>query len=173
MGHAEARQHSPNEGGQMLTFGLGKETFGVDILRVKEIRGWSPVTALPHSPSHVLGVLNLRGTIVPIIDLRRRFELESAEFSAKTVIIVLSLQTAEGPRDCGIVVDRVSDVVDIGASDIKSPPATHGGLHPQFIEGLATTPDGMLILLNLNDLITSDLQGSLQTPDIEANERAG
>src|SRR5262245_32576339 len=98
---------------QVLTFALGAEVYGVDILRVKEIRGWSPVTRIPQSPPHVLGVLNLRGAIVPIIDLRVRFALETAEFSPVTVIIVLSLRTAAGVRECGVVVHSVSDVVYI------------------------------------------------------------
>src|SRR5882757_10643861 len=79
---------------QMLTFMLGDETYGVDILRVQEIRGWSPVTRIPQTPAHVLGVLNLRGAIVPIVDLRMRFNLERAEYTALTVIIVLSVQSA-------------------------------------------------------------------------------
>src|SRR5215467_12353339 len=86
---------------QVLTFSLGREVYGVDILRVKEIRGWSPVTRIPQSPQSVLGVLNLRGAIVPIIDLRVRFALQQAEFTAVTVIIVLSLRTEQGVRECG------------------------------------------------------------------------
>src|SRR6188768_3991403 len=78
---------------QVLTFSLGGEIYGVDILRVKEIRGWSPVTRIPQSPDAVLGVLNLRGLIVPIVDLRVRFSLKTAEFTPQTVIIVLSLRT--------------------------------------------------------------------------------
>src|ERR1044071_9391506 len=81
---------------QVLTFALGEEVYGVDILRLKEIRGWSPVTRLPHSPPAVLGVLNLRGVVVPIIDLRARFRMTPAEFTAITVIIVLSLRTERG-----------------------------------------------------------------------------
>ncbi len=132
--------------------------YGVDILRVKEIRGWSPVTRIPQSPEHVLGVLNLRGAIVPIIDLRKRFELASAEFSPLTVIIVLSLHTAEGVRECGVVVDSVSDVVDIAQDAIKPPPALSGQMRSQFIQGLATVDDRMLILLNVSELVTRDLQ---------------
>ncbi len=147
-----------SNGGQMLAFRLGAETYGVDILRVKEIRGWSPVTRIPHSPPHVLGVLNLRGAIVPIIDLRLRFALESAEFSPKTVNIVLSLHTAEGVRECGVVVDGVSDVVDIPAEAIKSPPALTGQVQSQFIRGLATVDDQMLILLDVDELVTRELR---------------
>jgi purine-binding chemotaxis protein CheW len=142
----------------MLTFGLGAETFGVQILRVKEIRGWSAVTPLPYSPHYVLGVLNLRGSIVPIIDLRRRFNLEAAEFSQKTVIIVLTLQTAKGRRDVGMVVDRVADVVDIDVAAVKPPPMTHSILETGCIAGLATVQNDMLILLDVDQLIAREFE---------------
>src|SRR3954469_898315 len=107
---------------QVLTFVLGNETYGVDILRVQEIRGFSAVTKIPHAPSHVLGVLNLRGSIVPIVDLRMRFSLERAEYNAVTVIIVLSVQSANGRRDFGVVVDGVSDVVDVNKAEVRPAP---------------------------------------------------
>src|SRR3954468_4924387 len=107
---------------QVLTFVLGKETYGVDILRVQEIRGWSSVTKIPHAPVHVLGVLNLRGSIVPIVDLRMRFSLDRAEYTAVTVIIVVSIMSAAGRRDFGVVVDGVSDVVDVDTDEVKPAP---------------------------------------------------
>jgi purine-binding chemotaxis protein CheW len=146
--------------GQMLTFLLGGENYGVDILRVKEIRGWSAVTRIPQSPAHMLGVLNLRGAIVPIIDLRLRFALASAEFSPMTVIIVLSLQMAGGVRDCGVVVDGVSDVVDVPAEDIKPPPSVGKDQSADFISGIATVDDKMLIVLNVDDLLVRDLSNT-------------
>jgi purine-binding chemotaxis protein CheW len=144
--------------GQLLTFRLGTATYGVDILRVKEIRGWAPVTRIPHSPPHVLGVLNLRGAIVPIIDLRLRFALPDAGFSPTTVIIVLSLVTAAGQRDCGVVVDAVSDVVDVAPGAVKPAPSLKGGQSNDFIGGIATVDEQMLILLNVDQLVTQDLQ---------------
>src|SRR6476661_7582664 len=107
---------------QVLTFTLGAETYGVDILRVQEIRGWSPVTRIPQAPAHVLGVLNLRGSIVPIVDMRMRFSLDRAEYTPLTVIIVLSVESHAGRRDIGVVVDGVSDVIDVAAADIKPAP---------------------------------------------------
>lgn len=142
---------------QVLTFALGSETYGVDILRVKEIRGWSPVTRIPQSPAAVLGVLNLRGAIVPIIDLRVRFALPSAEFTAVTVIIVLSLQTAQGQRECGIVVDHVRDVVDLAPDSIRQPPSMQASGNAEFIEGITTSEEQMLILLDANELVTREL----------------
>jgi len=145
-------------GGQMLTFKLGDEIYGVDILRVKELRGWSPVTRLPHAEPHVLGVLNLRGAVVPIIDLRVRFALASADFSPLTVIIVLSLRTADGVRECGIVVDSVQDVVEIAPQAIQPPPQLGNTTRVQeFISGIATVDDQMLIVLDVDELVGEDL----------------
>jgi purine-binding chemotaxis protein CheW len=142
---------------QVLTFCLDAETYGVDILRVQEIRGWAPVTRIPKSPPHVLGVLNLRGSIVPIIDLRVRFGLAHAEFTPLTVIIVLSIVTSTGSTEFGLVVDSVSDVVDIAASDLKETPNLGGKLNADFIQCLATVADRMLILLDVDTLVGKDL----------------
>jgi purine-binding chemotaxis protein CheW len=147
---------SGSERGQMLTFRLGAETYGVDILRVKEIRGWSPVTKIPQSPAHMLGVLNLRGAIVPIVDLRLRFELASAEYSPLTVVIVLSIHTGDATRECGIVVDAVSDVVDIPMDAIKESPAVGDQARSRFIRGLANVDDQMLILLDAEELVARE-----------------
>jgi len=145
------------ESRQVLTFSLGGETYGVDILRVKEIRGWSPVTRIPRSSAAVLGVLNLRGAIVPIIDLRVRFALRAAEFTPVTVIIVLSLRTADGQRECGIVVDGVKDVADITPENIRPAPSMNAGDTGEFIEGITTCDDKMLILLDADRLVSRDL----------------
>ena len=137
----------------MLTFALGAEVYGVDILRLKEIRGWSPVTRLPHSPPAVLGVLNLRGVVVPIIDLRVRFGMAVAEFTPLTVIIVLSLRTARGDQEFGIVVDKVMDVVDLAPDQVRPTPATGVSVAADVIEGIATVDEQMLILLDAERLI--------------------
>jgi purine-binding chemotaxis protein CheW len=163
MGSIDPRAAEGPTGGQILTFRLGAETYGLDILRVKEIRGWVPVTSIPQSPPHILGMLNLRGAIVPILDLRLRFQLASAEFSQKTVVIVLSLHTEDGQRECGVVVDSVSDVVDLPADSIKPPPALSGHAHSGFIQGLANLDSGMLILLDVEDLVAHDLR-AVATP---------
>ena len=130
------------QGNQVLTFTLGEETYGVDILRVQEIRGWSPVTRIPQSQAHMLGVLNLRGSIVPIVDLRMRFSLPRAEYTPLTVIIVLSVESPQGRRDFGLVVDGVSDVIDVPAADVKagagSRPAGEYGVHRGVGRGVGT-----------------------------------
>ncbi len=147
---------------QVLTFSLNEETYGVDILRVQEIRGWSTVNRIPQTPPHVLGVLNLRGSIVPIIDLRVRFGLVSAEFTALPVIIVLSIKTAKGTSEFGLVVDSVSDVVDIRGDEIKEPPNLGGKLSAAFVESLAPVAGRMVILLDVDALIGRDQ--SITTP---------
>ena len=143
---------------QYLTFRLGNETYGLNILRVKEIRGWVPVTGIPQSPPHVLGILNLRGAVVPVVDLRRRFELSSADFTPVTVVIVLSLQSAHGAvRECGVVVDSVSDVVDLDASAIRPAPALNGHSLANYILGVAESDDRMVMLMDIEGLLQQDL----------------
>jgi purine-binding chemotaxis protein CheW len=151
------RTADPQASGQMLTFRLGEETYGVDVLRVKEIRGWAPVTRIPHTPIHVLGVLNLRGAIIPIIDLRLRFELPVAQFTPATVIVVLTLKTADGQRECGVVVDSVADVVHVSSDNVKPAPTLTGNVQTSFINGLVAYDDHMLILLNMDELIINAL----------------
>jgi purine-binding chemotaxis protein CheW len=141
----------------VLTFVLGGETYGVDILRVQEIRGWSAVTKIPHAPSHVLGVLNLRGSIVPIVDLRMRFSLERAEYTAITVIIVLSVVSGAQRRDFGVVVDGVSDVVDVNGAEVKAAPDLGSRAATEHIRGLVQVSDRMVVLLDIDRLIGRDM----------------
>jgi purine-binding chemotaxis protein CheW len=142
---------------QVLTFVLGGETYGVDILRVQEIRGWSAVTKIPHSPAHVLGVLNLRGSIVPIVDLRMRFSLERAEYTAVTVIIVLSVLSGAQRRDFGVVVDGVSDVVDVNGAEVKAAPELGSRTATEHIRGLVQVSGRMVVLLDIDRLIGKDM----------------
>lgn len=149
---------------QVLTFNLGPEIYGVEVLRVHEIRGWSPVTRLPHAPSHVLGVLNLRGSVVPIVDLRMRFGLPQVEFTPLTVIVVLSVQGPSGRRDVGLVVDGVSDVIDLDASQLRAAPGDEAGAGGDVIEALATVENRMLILLDVDALLGRDGRSEFATP---------
>jgi purine-binding chemotaxis protein CheW len=139
---------------QVLTFALAGETYGVDILKVREIRGWSSVTHIPQAPIDVLGVLNLRGAIVPIIDLRARFGLAAAERTSVTVIIVLTVEKEGRSRDVGLVVDSVSDVVDLSAQDLKAVPELAGRGGDELLLGLASIGENMALLLNTDELIS-------------------
>ncbi len=155
--HASKSTAAEAETHQVLTFVLGSETYGVDILRVQEIRGWSAVTKIPNSPPHVLGVLNLRGSIVPVVDLRKRFSLEQAEYTAITVIIVLSVRGEAGRRDFGVVVDGVSDVVDVQASAVRPTPDLGCRAATDHIRGLVPVNDRMVVLLDLDRLIGGEM----------------
>ena len=137
---------------QYLTFFLADEEYGVNILRVQEIKGWSSVTKVPNTDHHVLGVINLRGTVVPIIDLRQRFGLESVEFGPLTVVIVLKIQGSR-EQTVGIVVDAVSDVYHVTAESINPPPESCGGIDSNFVAGLVTMDEKMVILLDLDELM--------------------
>jgi purine-binding chemotaxis protein CheW len=152
---------------QVLTFELGNETYGVDILRVREIRGWTSVTRIPQAPAHILGVLNLRGSIVPVVDLRMRFALERAEYTKVTVIIVLSVHSQTGRREVGVVVDGVSDVVDFSAADVKEAPDFGTQFETDYIRGLVPAGERMVVLLDIDSLIgtqLSNLSASQQGP---------
>src|SRR5580700_6622250 len=157
---------------QVLTFVLGTETYGVDILRVQEIRGWSAVTKIPHAPPHVLGVLNLRGSIVPIVDLRMRFSLDRAEYTTVTVIIVVSVISAAGRRDFGVVVDGVSDVVDVDTAEVKAAPDLGTRAATDYIRGLVPVADRMVVLLDIDRLIGADMTALAPPADPEAASAA-
>ena len=141
---------------QFLTFTLANEEYGVDILRVQEIKGWTPVTHIPNAPGYLKGVLNLRGTIVPIIDLRMRFNLDAIEYTPTTVVIVLSLMNEGRERTFGIVVDAVSDVLNITPSDVRPKPDFGTVVDADFIDGLATVDEHMVMLLDIDCLLRPD-----------------
>ncbi|MDH5710962.1 MAG: chemotaxis protein CheW [Gammaproteobacteria bacterium] len=138
---------------QYLTFMLADEEYGVDILRVQEIRGWDGATAIPNAPDYVLGVVNLRGVVVPIFDLRKRFNLDKVEFNSETVTVVVKVEHDKGERTIGMVVDGVSDVYNITAENINSAPEVGGSVSMEFIKGLATVNNQMIILLDVDELI--------------------
>ncbi len=142
---------------QFLSFTLGDEEYGVDILRVQEIRSWEPVSRIPNVPSYEKGVVNLRGAIVPIIDLRERFGLGHLEYSPLTVVVVLQMQTAEGKtRVMGVVVDSVSDVVDVDKKTIQDAPNFGTKVSTEFINGLASVDGRMVMLLDVEKLLKLD-----------------
>jgi len=148
---------------QFLTFTLDGEYYGVDILQVQEIKAWTPVTKVPNTPNTIKGVLNLRGEIVPIVDMRAHFGLSETEHTSLTVIIVLSLQDKEGKqRTIGIIADSVSDVVDIGYENLKSTPELGEDVKTDFIRSIATVDHKMVMLLDIMLLVnTSTLDAVL------------
>jgi purine-binding chemotaxis protein CheW len=143
------------EGGQFLTFQLGDELYGVDILRVQEIKGYTTVTKIPNTPSHIKGVLNLRGTIVPIIELRTKFAMPTIEYTMFTVIVVVVIQE----KIMGLVVDAVSDVLNIDKKDIQPPPQFGANVDVSFLRGIGKSGEKLVALLDMDRLLSdSDLQ---------------
>lgn len=146
-----------SDNNQYLTFRLNGETYGVDILRVQEIKGWTELTNIPNTPEYVRGVLNLRGTVVPIIDMRARFKLEQIDYTPTTVVIVLSVKNNKGDYSLvGIVVDAVSDVMNVDVKEIKPTPDFGNGIETEFLNGLATVNDEMVMLMDVDLLLKVD-----------------
>jgi len=152
-------------GGEFLSFTLGNEHYGVDILKVQEIRGYDSVTRVPDAPDYIKGVINLRGTIVPVIDLRLKLRLDEARYDAFTVMIVLNVDD----RVVGIVVDSVSDVIPLNADQIRPTPEFGAAVDTRFISGIGTQDDRMLILLDIETLLdTADLGQPAATEEATA-----
>jgi len=143
--------NAPGRGFEFLTFTLGQEEYGIDILKVQEIRGYERVTRIVNAPDFIKGVINLRGTIVPIIDLRLKFKLGSAEYTPFTVVIILNLQE----RVVGAVVDSVSDVIQLSPDEISEAPPISADLDTTNIRGLATLNERMVILMDIEGLMNS------------------
>ncbi len=141
---------------QFLTFIMAEEEYGVEILDVQEIRGWEPCTEIPNMPDYVKGVINLRGTIVPIVDLRQKFGLENIEYSAITVVIVVKVLVDNKSKVMGLVVDAVSDVHTIAHNDINSAPQLGPDHGPSVIRGLVSIKDKMVVLLSSSLLLDLD-----------------
>lgn len=145
---------------QFLSFTLGDEEYGVDILCVQEIRSWEPVSRIPNVPGYEKGVVNLRGAIVPIIDLRERFELSHLAYSALTVVVILQTLAESGQlRVMGVVVDSVSDVIDVDKKTIQDAPDFGTKVSTEFINGLASVNERMVMLLDVNKLLKLESLG--------------
>ena len=142
---------------QYLTFILGSEEFGIEILKVQEIRGFGTVTKIPNTPEYVLGVINLRGAIIPIIDLRIRFALESVEYTPTTVIIVATVKLKDRTRTIGIVVDAVSEVYNIEESYLQPSPDFGCNIDIAFVSHLANIEGKLIILMAIEKLMTYEV----------------
>ncbi len=146
-----------DKGSQFLSFDVGGEEFAVNILSVQEIRGWEHPTFLPNSPVYIKGVLNLRGTIVPVMDLRNRFRFKKANYLDTTVIIILKVVNGEKERLMGCVVDGVSDVFNMDESEITQVPEYASGVDSRFTAGVMSVDDHAVTLLELTNLLSLDL----------------
>ena len=155
------RQENPLAGipareGKYLTFSLAGEEYGIGILKVKEIIGMMPVTHVPRTPEFVKGVVNLRGKVIPVVDLRLRFALEAAAYTERTCIIVVEVAGSGGSVMMGIVVDAVSEVLNIRGADIENTPAFGVRLNTDFILGMAKAAGGIKILLDIDKVLSSE-----------------
>ena len=146
----EARAATREATREVLVFVLGKEEYGVDILKVQEIRGYEKVTPIPSAPAYLKGVVNLRGIIVPVIDLRVKFGMADPAYDSFTVVVILRI----AGRVIGVVVDGVSDVVRLAPSDVKPAPQLGGLVDASFLAGLATQNDRMVLLLDIEKLLS-------------------
>jgi purine-binding chemotaxis protein CheW len=147
---AQKGAHGNDQSGMYLTFKLANEEYGVEILKVREIIGFMRVTGIPQMPAYMKGVINLRGKVIPVVDLRLKFGLPEAEHTDQTCIIVVDVGA-----EIGVVVDTVSEVLDIAVDDIDPPPALAGGTDTGFILGMGKVGEAVKILLNINKVLSS------------------
>ena len=148
----EVRTTYSSEDQQYLTFNLADEYYGVDILKVQEIKGYTTVTRIPNTPDYLKGVLNLRGTIVPIVDLRMKFGMGITEPTSFAVVLVVNVRN----RVMGFLVDAVSDVLDLNAKNIQPPPELGSAVDINFVEGIGNANDRLVTLLDIDRVLTED-----------------
>jgi len=142
--------------GKYLTFALGPEEYGLEILKVREIIGYMEITAVPQTPPEVRGVINLRGQVIPVVDLRAKFGMESAEVTDETCIIVVEISQGGRNFSTGIVVDHVQEVLDIAGQDIEEAPQFGEAVDTNFILGMGKIGDSVKILLDIDRVLGSD-----------------
>lgn len=142
--------------GKYLTFRLSKEEYGLEILKVREIIGMMDITSVPQTPVFVKGVINLRGKVIPVLDLRLKFGMESKEYDERTCIIVVEVRGAVSSLQMGVVVDSVSEVTNIKSNQIEQAPSFGGRLDTNFILAMAKTEDGVKILLDIDKILNAD-----------------
>ncbi len=147
--------------GKYLTFSLGDEEYGIGILKVKEIIGMMRITPVPQTPEFVKGVINLRGKVIPVIDLRLRFGMNENGYTERTCIVVVEIDSTGGKLHIGVVVDSVSEVLNIKGTDIEDTPSFGTTLNTEYILGMAKTGGGVKILLDINRVLSNEEMGFL------------
>lgn len=154
----EKIEQTPEDEEQILSFVLGKEEYGVDILRVQEIKGWEKTTSIPNTPDYVMGAINLRGAVVPVVDLRIRFKLNEISYNDSTVVIIVRAVNTDGTdKIIGLVVDGVSDVYSVNLKQLQNAPSMSGTINSEYVNGLATFEDKMVVLLHIDQLINAGI----------------
>ena len=150
-----------DRGGKYLVFHLGREEFGIRVLKVREIMGVQDITAVPQTPAHIKGVINLRGKVIPVVDLRLKFRLPEQEYTQRTCIIVVQVRSEVGPMLMGIVVDGVAEVLNLAAADIEDTPDFGDGTATPYLLGMAKVKGKVKILLEIDRVLTSQDLGAL------------
>jgi len=145
-----------NREGKYLTFSLGAEEYGIGILKIKEIIGMMKITGVPRMAAHVKGVINLRGKVIPVVDLRLRFGMPEIGYTERTCIIVLEIALADGPLLIGVVVDAVSEVLNIHSADIEAPPVFGTRVDTGYILGMAKLNGGVKLLLDVDRVLSGE-----------------
>ena len=157
--------------GKYLTFQMGKEVYGIQILKVQEIIGMMPITQVPKTPDFVRGVINLRGKVIPVIELRRKFGMGHREDTDRTCIVVVQVSGAMGTVTMGLLVDEVSEVLNVGQEQIEAPPSFGAGVHTEFILGMGKVGQKVLMLLDADKVLSSE--EILQAAQAKAAEGKG
>ena len=139
-----------------LTFSLGEEKYGIEILAVREINGMMNITPIPETPEFVKGVINLRGKIIPVVDLRLKFQMAERAYDERTCIIVVQMNASSGPVQMGVIVDSVSEVSSIGQEDIEPPPSMGLSLETSYITGMAKSKEDVKILLDIDRVLSEE-----------------
>ncbi len=142
--------------GKYLTFTLASEEYGIGILKIREIIGMMPITTVPQTPGFVKGVINLRGKVIPVIDLRLRFGMDAIDYTERTCIIVVEIEGSAGTVQIGIVVDAVSEVLNVNAEDVEETPTFGAKLNTDYILGMAKMEGGVKILLDIDNVLSSE-----------------
>lgn len=151
----EIQNGEEERSGKYLTFDLGAEEYGIPIIKVREINGMMAITKVPQTDEYVKGVINLRGKVIPVIDLRLKFGMEAADYTERTCIIVVEVQGEKGTISIGLVVDAVSEVNNIKGEEIEDPPKFGTSLSTDYILGMAKKEDGVKILLDINRVLAT------------------
>jgi purine-binding chemotaxis protein CheW len=157
-----AGEEAVGDDGKYLTFVLAEEEYGIAILKIKEIIGMMPITSVPQTPDYVTGVINLRGKVIPVIDLRLRFGMPPRDYTDRTCIVVVEMATDQVKVEVGIVVDAVSEVLNIKGSDIEPPPSFGASVSTEYISGMAKISGGVKMLLDIDKVLSSEEVHSLK-----------
>ncbi|MGH2272582.1 chemotaxis protein CheW [Anaerohalosphaeraceae bacterium U12dextr] len=147
--------------GKYLTFALGQEQYGIGILKVREIIGYVPITPMPRTPAYIKGVINLRGQVIPVLDLRLRFEMPAAEVTDQTCIIVVEVSLNNRMHHAGLIVDRVQEVLYVEGKDIEQTPQLGAVVRADFILGIGKADNGIKVLLDIDRVVQSDAVAEL------------